>query len=79
MRPIRQCLISASLAMCVLVAAGMPSAAVARPSVEVVPVDITFIDMTCPFPLTEHLEGHTVTVTFRDDSGAEVRRLRQVV
>jgi hypothetical protein len=79
MRPMRQILIAASLAVCAFVAGGMPSAAVAQPSVEVVPVDVTFTDMTCRFPLTEHLEGHTVTVTFRDDSGAEVRRLRQVV
>jgi hypothetical protein len=78
MRQVRHCVMATSLTVCASLA-GAVSSAVAQPSVEVVPVDVTFVDMTCPFPLIEHLEGQTVTITFRDDSGAEVRRLRHVV
>jgi hypothetical protein len=49
------------------------------PTHNIVLIDRTFTDTTCPFPLTEHIEGQQVTTLFFNEEGQVERRLRQII
>jgi hypothetical protein len=70
--------IVAGLVAIIAIAMPMGSRA-AAPSVETVPIDVTFVppalSATCGFAVTRHVEGRLTVRTFVDSSGAFAREL----
>jgi hypothetical protein len=66
----------------VLLALALPLSANAQappPTTTILPIDMTFVDRTCPFQLIEHIEGRQITTDFFDEEGRPERRLRHII
>lgn len=57
---------------------GSPATAV-EPTIVRIPIELTLVDNTCPFPTLDHFEGQIIQITYFDDAGSAIRRDSHII